>query len=37
MLELRLTTMCVYSYKWNPDVGTNCASLWLGYYVCVAA
>lgn len=23
--------------KWNPQVGTNCASLWLGYYVCVGA
>ncbi|KAF3891978.1 NodB Homologuey domain-containing protein [Trichophyton interdigitale] len=22
-------------YKWNPAVGTNCASLWLGYAVCV--
>ncbi|KAF3389261.1 LysM domain-containing protein [Penicillium rolfsii] len=22
---------------WNPQVGTNCASLWLGYYVCVGA
>ena len=21
---------------WNPDVGDDCASLWLGYYVCVA-
>lgn len=20
---------------WNPYVGTSCASLWLGYYVCV--
>ncbi|RHZ48402.1 putative LysM domain protein [Aspergillus thermomutatus] len=20
---------------WNPDVGTSCASLWEGYYVCV--
>lgn len=22
-------------YAWNPDVGTDCASLWLGYGVCV--
>ncbi|EZF77983.1 hypothetical protein H105_00933 [Trichophyton soudanense CBS 452.61] len=22
-------------YKWNPAVGTSCASLWLGYAVCV--
>ncbi|KAM7198914.1 hypothetical protein V8F20_005981 [Naviculisporaceae sp. PSN 640] len=22
-------------YQWNPDVGNNCATLWLGYYVCV--
>lgn len=21
--------------KWNPGVGSNCKSLWLGYYVCV--
>ncbi|PLB44330.1 hypothetical protein P170DRAFT_503006 [Aspergillus steynii IBT 23096] len=21
--------------KWNPYVGSSCASLWLGYYVCV--
>jgi LysM repeat protein len=21
--------------SWNPMVGTDCASLWLGYYVCV--
>jgi hypothetical protein len=20
---------------WNPDVGSDCADLWLGYYVCV--
>jgi hypothetical protein len=23
-------------YKWNPTVGSACASLWLGYYVCIA-
>jgi LysM repeat protein len=23
-------------YSWNPAVGTSCASLWAGYYVCVA-
>ncbi|KAK4153834.1 hypothetical protein C8A00DRAFT_33378 [Chaetomidium leptoderma] len=23
-------------YKWNPDVGSNCENLWLGYYTCVA-
>ncbi|KAL4787166.1 hypothetical protein BJX76DRAFT_29083 [Aspergillus varians] len=23
--------------KWNPQVGTDCKSLWLGYYVCVGA
>ncbi|KAK4211539.1 hypothetical protein QBC37DRAFT_236861, partial [Rhypophila decipiens] len=22
-------------YEWNPDVGNACATLWLGYYVCV--
>lgn len=22
-------------YEWNPAVGSTCASLWLGYYVCV--
>lgn len=22
-------------YKWNPAVGSNCQSLWLGYYVCI--
>ncbi|RPA93363.1 hypothetical protein L873DRAFT_1581791, partial [Choiromyces venosus 120613-1] len=22
-------------YAWNPAVGSTCASLWLGYYVCV--
>jgi hypothetical protein len=22
-------------YKWNPGVGSNCESLWLGYAVCV--
>lgn len=22
-------------YSWNPDVGSACASLWLGYAVCV--
>jgi hypothetical protein len=22
---------------WNPKVGTDCAGLWLGYYVCVDA
>ncbi|KAK6214674.1 hypothetical protein LQW54_004182 [Pestalotiopsis sp. IQ-011] len=22
-------------YEWNPDVGSDCASLWLDYYVCV--
>ncbi|KAH7346764.1 LysM domain-containing protein [Rhexocercosporidium sp. MPI-PUGE-AT-0058] len=22
-------------YTWNPDVGSTCASLWLGYYVCI--
>ncbi|PWW71787.1 Carbohydrate-Binding Module Family 50 protein [Tuber magnatum] len=22
-------------YTWNPSVGSTCASLWLGYYVCV--
>lgn len=22
-------------YKWNPGVGSSCASLWLGYCVCV--
>ncbi|KAH8812335.1 hypothetical protein F5884DRAFT_843633 [Xylogone sp. PMI_703] len=22
-------------YAWNPAVGTTCASLWLGYYVCI--
>ncbi|RDW76308.1 LysM peptidoglycan-binding domain-containing protein [Aspergillus mulundensis] len=21
--------------KWNPGVGSSCASLWLGYYVCI--
>ncbi|KAJ5404288.1 hypothetical protein N7509_004159 [Penicillium cosmopolitanum] len=21
--------------KWNPQVGSDCANLWLGYYVCV--
>ncbi|ORY65198.1 uncharacterized protein BCR38DRAFT_457414 [Pseudomassariella vexata] len=24
-------------YQWNPDVGSSCASLWLGYYVCVGS
>ncbi|KAL4981676.1 LysM domain protein [Aspergillus falconensis] len=24
-------------YTWNPAVGDDCASLWLGYYVCVGA
>lgn len=23
------------SYKWNPAVGSDCTSLWVGYYVCV--
>ena len=23
--------------KWNPQVGTTCSTLWLGYYVCVGA
>ncbi|KAF2473993.1 uncharacterized protein BDR25DRAFT_386910 [Lindgomyces ingoldianus] len=23
-------------YTWNPTVGSNCASLWLDYYVCVS-
>lgn len=23
-------------YAWNPDVGTDCSSLWLGYGVCVS-
>lgn len=23
-------------YSWNPAVGTSCASLWPGYYVCIA-
>lgn len=23
-------------YKWNPNVGTDCAGLWLGAYVCVS-
>ncbi|KAI1202455.1 hypothetical protein F5X97DRAFT_319141 [Nemania serpens] len=23
--------------KWNPQVGANCATLWLGYNVCVSA
>ncbi|KAK8091448.1 LysM domain-containing protein [Apiospora hydei] len=22
-------------YAWNPSVGSDCASLWLGYYVCI--
>lgn len=22
-------------YSWNPAVGNTCASLWLGYYVCI--
>jgi hypothetical protein len=22
-------------YEWNPTVGSDCAGLWLGYYVCV--
>ncbi|KAH9212001.1 hypothetical protein DL95DRAFT_426841 [Leptodontidium sp. 2 PMI_412] len=22
-------------YPWNPNVGSTCASLWLGYYVCI--
>jgi hypothetical protein len=22
--------------KWNPDVGSECRSLWVGYYVCVS-
>ncbi|KAG4436701.1 hypothetical protein IFR05_007815 [Cadophora sp. M221] len=22
-------------YKWNPGVGSTCASLWLDYYVCI--
>ncbi|KAH7137618.1 hypothetical protein EDB81DRAFT_655805, partial [Dactylonectria macrodidyma] len=22
-------------YSWNPAVGSTCASLWVGYYVCV--
>ncbi|PSK36635.1 Sphingosine N-acyltransferase lag1 isoform B [Elsinoe australis] len=22
-------------YAWNPAVGTNCASLWLSYFVCI--
>lgn len=22
-------------YKWNPGVGNSCASLWLGYFVCI--
>ena len=21
--------------SWNPDVGTGCTNLWLGYYICV--
>lgn len=23
-------------YKWNPAIGSNCESLWVGYAVCVA-
>lgn len=23
-------------YKWNPAIGINCQSLWVGYYVCAA-
>lgn len=23
-------------YKWNPGVGSDCSSLWLGYYVCTS-
>ncbi|RPA93364.1 hypothetical protein L873DRAFT_1816021 [Choiromyces venosus 120613-1] len=23
-------------YSWNPAVGSTCASLWLGYWVCVS-
>lgn len=23
-------------YDWNPAVGDDCASLWSGYYVCIA-
>lgn len=23
-------------YAWNPTVGTDCSSLWLGYYVCIS-
>ena len=22
-------------YEWNPEVGGDCTTLWLGYYVCV--
>jgi len=22
-------------YAWNPNVGSTCQSLWLGYYVCI--
>jgi hypothetical protein len=22
-------------YAWNTNVGSTCASLWLGYYVCI--
>jgi hypothetical protein len=21
--------------SWNPDVGSNCQSLWVDYYICV--
>lgn len=24
-------------YRWNPNVGAECKTLWLGYYVCVGA
>ncbi|OOQ86161.1 hypothetical protein PEBR_22597 [Penicillium brasilianum] len=23
--------------SWNPDVGSDCSGLWLGYYICIAA
>ncbi|KAK9422563.1 putative LysM domain-containing protein [Seiridium unicorne] len=26
-----------YFYGWNPDVGSSCQALFLGYYVCVSA
>lgn len=36
-IETQYSITFAQLYQWNPAIGSNCESLWVGYAVCVAA